>query len=321
MKPIGGYFELELQKGNSGYHNTPHALKSGRSCLHHLLNIVRPSLVYIPFYTCDALLEPFMVSGINYQYYTIDQNLEIAGDILLKDGEYLVYINYFDLKRQYTARLAEQYGDKLIIDATQAFFMKGDGRSWLFNSCRKFFGVPDGAYLYAPANIDVPLADSRNERYITEHLIKRFNGHTQEGYNAFVTNESLCDSAVTGISKLSEYLLSEIDYEEVIKRRRINYAFLFNAFKDKNLLAVSQVDENVPMCYPLLAGKKTDKRRLADNGIFIPSFWEDVLKRNSEGFVTEKIFVNNLLPLPVDHRLEMKDMSRLADAVTDLIGS
>lgn len=319
MKPIGGYFELELARGNRHYHDTPLTLKSGRASLHYLLNIMRPSLVYVPFYTCDALLEPFAVAGIKYRFYSVNQHLEIADTVHLKTGEYLVYVNYFDLKRDYTSELADKYGDRLVIDATQAFFLKGDGRSWLFNSCRKFFGVPDGSYLYTPGNINILPAAGRNEKYTTDHLLKRFNGHVREGYPSFVANEEMCDSTVTGMSVLSEHILSLADYEAVAERRRSNYNFLFDFFREFNLFQTPPAGESAPMCYPLFTGGDFDKSALLAKDIFIPTFWEEVMKRKDHGFDFEKEFANGLLPLPVDHRLGADDMERLANEVMEMI--
>src|SRR4029079_19175265 len=148
--------------------------------------------------------------------------------------------------------LSEKYKDRLIVDNTQAFYQKGNNRSWFFNTCRKFFGVPDGAYVYAPAGVSLPVATSRHENYRTDHLIKRFNGHPQEGYAAFQENEQLCDCEITGMSKLSEYLLSNIDYKKVAEKRHANYNYLDEIFGGINKLKISPEAEGVPMCYPLL---------------------------------------------------------------------
>src|ERR1700748_1334145 len=101
MMPVGGYFELELKNGERSYHDTPYNFKSGRSSLKNLFNYIEPSLVYVPYYTCNALLEPFEERGIKYQFYEIDKNLEPKELFELGDKEYFLYINYFDLKRAF----------------------------------------------------------------------------------------------------------------------------------------------------------------------------------------------------------------------------
>ena len=96
MKPIGGYFELELPKGKQSYHQT-YALKSGRSALHFILQWVKAKKIYIPFYTCDALLEPLRGAEVPFQFYEVDEKLEPVSLPELNGGEYFLYINYFDL--------------------------------------------------------------------------------------------------------------------------------------------------------------------------------------------------------------------------------
>lgn len=321
MKSIGGYFELELTKGTHYYHPGAYATKSGRASLLTILNFVKPSLVYIPYYTCDALLEPFIAAGINYTFYSINPDLEPGVHIDLQPGEYLLYINYFGLKKETVNRLSAQYKDKLIVDCTQAFFTKGNKTSWFFNSCRKFFGVPDGSYLYAPSGLELTIDDRQNETYIVDHLLQRFNGHSDQGYPSFLTNEKLAGGNAACMSKLSEYLLSQVDYTHVIKKRKDNYASLHKRLKQYNTLDMDQQNDDVPMCYPLLTSKKIDRAALFPRRIFIPTFWQDTITRGHEGFTFEKDLTERLLPLPIDHRYSEEDMHNMATAIIELISS
>jgi len=317
MKETGGYFELELAKGTHRYHDTPYVMKSGRAALHHIFNYIKPNLVYIPYYTCNALLEPFKTTNIRYEFYTVNKHLEPENLVELKPGEYFLYINYLDLKRETVAALSEKYKDKLIVDCTQAFFMKGNNRSWFFNSCRKFFGVPDGSYIYLPEGIEIPIIENRNEEYIIDHLLKRFNGYTQEGYEFFVQNELLAGIGVFGISLLSEYLLSHIDYVTVIEKRRSNYNYLHDRLKHINLFDASLGSDNVPMSYPLLSDRNIDKDALIARQIFIPTFWKDTLSRKIDGFEFEKSLSDKLCPLPVDQRNSIASMELVYKSLFD----
>ncbi len=318
MKPIGGYFELALNRGSNSYHETPYQLKSGRAALHCILNTVKPTLVYIPYYTCDALLEPFTAANVTYAFYAIDERLEPQSLPDLKDGEYFLYVNYFDLKRETVQVLSERYKDRLIVDCTQAFYMKGNGVSWYFNSCRKFFGVPDGSYLYAPQDVAVQQPQHRNEHYMTDHLLQRFNGHAAEGYATFLKNEQLAGSEVLAMSKLSEYLLSGTDYTATAAARRDNFRFLHDQLGGNNLMDAALPTDSVPMCYPWLTNRSIDKASLYGQEIFIPSFWKDTLLRNTNGYDLEKMLTDKLWPLPVDHRYTLADMALMCDAIAKL---
>ncbi len=320
MKSIGGYFELEVTGKGKQYHDTPYRIKNGRSALHFILAAMKPALVHMPYYSCSSLLEPFAVSGCKYQFYEVDAALEPLSLPDLQPNEYFLYINYFGLKDQMASRLSVKYKDKLILDCTQAFFMKGNCVSWYFNSCRKFFGVPDGAYLYIPAGTNLKPPTGRNERYVTEHLTKRLEGHTSEGYPFFLQNEELMDCEITGISAFSERLLSGINYNEVIERRLANYTTLHNKLCHINQYTALLTDGCVPMCYPLLLMNETAdavKRKL--NNIFIPTFWGEVIERSSTGYEAEKNIAEKLLPLPIDHRYSTSDMEYLAASLNNIL--
>jgi hypothetical protein len=319
MKPIGGYYELELSKGDAVYHTTPYVFKSGRSSMHYLLKLLKPSLVYVPFYTCNGLLESFEAANTKYRFYEIDHLLEPVHLPDLEKDEYFLYINYFDVKRQYVQTLSAKYADKLIVDCTQAFFMKGNGRSWFFNSCRKFFGVPDGSYLYVPRQVNIEPVREKNENYTVTHLLRRFNDHAEEGYPAFLENETLCGVEITGMSMLTEYLLSRVNYDAVIRQRLANYDYLDTFFKEYHLYPPGPADNCVPMVYPVLFHKKkVDREFLYRHKLFVPAFWTDVQERNIKGFETDKLIATHLLPLPIDHRYAREDMDRLVKLIKQL---
>ena len=54
---IGGYFQLELNKDRE-YHDKAIALNTGRNALEYILRAKIFKKIYLPFYTCDVLLEP-----------------------------------------------------------------------------------------------------------------------------------------------------------------------------------------------------------------------------------------------------------------------
>lgn len=317
MNEIGGYFGLELTKGERHYHTSSYKMKSGRSSLSFILGNLKPHHVYLPFYTCDALLEPFEANNIPYSFYAINKNFELENMPVIKDGEMLVYINYYGIKDDYAEQLSDKYSDKLIVDCTQAYFAKGNGRSWYFNSTRKFFGVPDGSDLYAPDGFDLKDVYSAlpvNDNYITDHLVARFNGDTQRGYSYFQKNEMLNGGGAAKMSILTQSLLSSIDFEKVMDVRRENFNYLHTHLKDSNRLSISNSSSFVPFFFPYLPAHTIEKKKLWAENIFIPVLWNDCLKRdNSIQFPVEKVLSNELLPIPVDQRYTGLQMDRMLE--------
>jgi len=64
----------------------------------------------------------------------------------------------------------------------------------------------------------------------------------------------------------------------------------------------------VPLCYPLLPERFMEKKRFYEHGFFAPTFWQDVINREDNDYQIEKKISSDLLPLPVDHRYNEKDL-------------
>ncbi len=313
MNHIGGYFGLEKRHSCSRFHQT-FALKNGRAALNFIIQTLQPQKIHLPFYACDALLEPIRLHKIPFQFYAINEQLELTRLPKLEQGEYLIYINYLDLKRDYSQELSDRYGESLILDSTQAFFHKGNGLSWLFNSARKFFGVPDGSYLYCPQHLNISLPDlPSNKNPMIDHLILRDQGKVQQGYEAFKLSESLQDSQIMGISEFSADVLSHLDYEDVTTRRRNNYRYYEQKVADSNLISLELNDEAVPYFYPYLLEGAVEKELFFQHRIYIPTFWNECLHREVQrkDYPMAYRLTEDLLLLPIDHRYEKEDIDRV----------
>jgi hypothetical protein len=316
-KPIGGFFELEISKGKNSYHEKAAALTSARACLRLILKQVSPKKIYIPYYTCDALFQPLHLAHVDYELYPIDENLNPANLPKLKQDEWFLYINYFGIKTKTVESLIEKYGDRLIVDNVHDFFNEGYPGICSFNSARKYFGVPDGAYLYSPFNVQAP--DERFSNVSLTHAVNRMIGRQNLAYKQFVRYRKRISSEILGISIVSEYMLSNIDYQDVISKRKANYLFLNEELKPFNHIKLNPVDGENPFCYPLLPEKPLQRELFWKSGFFIPSFWLDALKRDSSNFSIEKKLSLDLLPLPIDHRYDSKDLKRLCGFIRRLM--
>lgn len=320
MKPIGGFFGLEE---NLTERQIPHAgslaLASGRASFRLVLEQLKPSLVFVPYYTCDALLQPLQLLGIPYRFYALNKFLEPAQPFSLGEKEYSVVINYFGLKSQLIADLSRQYGVKLIIDNTQAYFDGPSNHSYAFNSVRKFFGVPDGSFLYSPSKIARHLEE--NKAISTDHLIKRAAGDLVGGYRDFLKYEESITCDLRAISAFSMDVLSQANFATVIHRRQSNFDFYHSALGCLNHYKCSRRSGEVPFCYPFLPNRTFDRSILYSQDIFVPTFWKEVLTRQSEGFDVEKQFAQKLLPLPLDHRYTEQDLSIVVTTIKEFCGN
>lgn len=305
MNPIGGYFELELRHGEH-YHQGALRLNTARNCLEYVLRSRHYKKIYMPYYTCEVMLEPLAKCNVEYEFYHIDANLEPADDIELDDNEAFLYTNYFGLKQRCVESLSEKYGSKLVVDNAQAFFAEPLAGIDTFYSARKFFGVADGAYLYTDAKLNAEFEQDQSYGRMS-HLLKRADVGPEFGYQDFRNNDdSLINNPIRRMSNLTEKILCSVDYDYCKKKRVENYKYLDGHLCRSNKIHFELADDDVPMVYPYMTEDMNLRKKLIDNKIFVATYWPNV--KCETGFSNEKLFSDSIIPLPTDQRYNSKDM-------------
>ena len=318
-KTIGGFFELELPNKGSLYHDRALALANGRVCFKVLLDRVKPTKVYLPFYCCDSIILPLLEAQIPFEYYAINTAFDPVGIPLLGDSVLFVYINYFGLKTQTSRKLSKLLGQQLVVDNTHAFFEESYGISWAFNSVRKFFGVPDGGFLYSPQYLEDNYTP--NAHIITEHLWLRLFDRQEDANEFYHQSEAAQTLELKGMSNLTKQILYSVKFLDVARARKKYFKILDRVLRPLNQLPANVfnlMQDAVPFCYPFLCHKPIHKKLFDEQRIFIPSLWNDVLKRDTEGYAFEKKMAQNILALPIDHRLDDHDLQRIIELVLKL---
>lgn len=303
---IGGYFELELPQ-NEEYHPEAISLNSGKNCLQYILQCRKYDKIYIPYYTCDVVLRPIRMLGLRYEFYHIDYNFEIKDDIDLRANEALLYTNYYGIKSEYVKRLAEIYGNRLIVDNTQAFFAQPIAGIDTFYTCRKFFGVSDGAYLYTNVrrNEELPMSVSYQR---VQHLIKRIDISPEGGFDDFhKSDEQLSEEDVRQMSKFTKRVMCSIDYQRVASIRRTNYNLINEHLHPFNKMQVALMQDDVPMVYPFMADDRRLRNFLISNKVYSAKYWPNVDGWCAEES-TEYRLANYMVPLPIDQRYGEEEM-------------
>lgn len=311
MKPIGGFLEFELPQIGESFHPEAVALSTGRGGIRFMLQHLGLKRCYIPFYACDSVLSPFRAEGIEVVFYEIDEQLEPKELPLLAEDDYFLYINFFGIKEQTVVRLEAHYGDKLLIDNVHLFFAKGYPNNWSFTSARKYFGIPDGAYVYPPQQTQVNLPTDRYKPTQINHLVNRLIGDRELAYRQNLTHEENLQPEVQVMSTFSEKMLNAIDYESVQAIRQENFQWLHQQLSPYNQLIIDVPPKTTCFRYPFLPKKMIPKGPFYKQQLFIPSFWSDVFKRPIDGFEWEKRLSQQLFPLPIDHRYRIDDLKRL----------
>lgn len=309
MEAIGGYFSLELPQ-HEEYHKNTIRLNTGRNCLEYILRVRGYKKVYVPYYTCEAVMEPINKLGIPYKYYHIDIHLEIRDRFTLKEGEALLYTNYFGLKQRYVEQLAENVGSRLIVDNTQAFYAKALTGIDTFYTCRKFFGVPDGAYLYCDKELDEEIEQDYSYDRVA-HLVKRIDLSAEKGFKDFRrVDDGLDNQPIRKMSKLTQRMMLGIDFNAVAQRRRENYLMLQNSLGKENNLQLHLEDDAVPMVYPYLVSVEGLREKLIENKIFVARYWPNVLEWCKEDEF-EYLLARQMQPLPLDQRYGEEEIEKI----------
>lgn len=317
MKAIGGYFEWEFPT-NDGYflHSDGVLLNSGRHALEYiLLSLGQINHVWIPFYTCDVVLQPIERLGLTYSFYHVNKDFTIRESLVLGDGEYLIYTNYFGIMDGYCQILVNRFGNQLILDNAQALYATHIEGVYTFYSPRKFVGVPDGGIAYSNNTIDVELKkDHSYDR--CAHLLKRHDLQPMEGYHDFKENShKVASLPLSLMSTLTCSMLSSLDYGSIKERRFANFLFLHKHLASSNDLVMPFMESCAcPMVYPYYTEDKDLRMRLIANQVFVATYWPNVLEWCNEDSIEYEL-CKNIIPIPIDQRYGIEDMKRIIEII------
>ncbi len=315
MKEIGGYFELDDFYGVE-YHNDAIALNSGRHCLEYLIRAKKIEKIYFPYYICSSVTNICKKTGCRYDYYNIGDAFEVKFDGQLNDNEFLYIINYYgQLSTELLAHYKEYYKN-IIVDNAQAFFdMPIDGVDTLY-TCRKFFGVADGGYLYTDAVLNEQLKLDKSYQRIG-FVLGRYEENAEKFYaDAVQNNKGFIDSELKYMSRLTHNILRGVQYYRVKAQREENYRCLHSELSKINKLSLTV--PNGAFMYPLyLDNGEKIKKHLIKNKIYVPTLWPDVHNVASADSL-ESLYARNIIPLPVDQRYSVEDMKTILKIIDEV---
>lgn len=315
MKPIGGYFEWEFpQARKQALHENAVFLNSGRHALEYILRgLSNIKNVWIPFYTCDVVLQPLQRLGISWSFYHIDEKLEIAEKPEVKEGEVLLYTNYYGIKDKYCKCVASTYGDKVIIDNAQALFCKPIPGTNQFYSPRKFIGMPDGGLAvttFRDSAGNLPIDKSFDR---CSHLLKRLELSPSEGYTEFKEcSKKIAEAPLCQMSHISKSIFSSVDLDCVKQKRRKNFAMLHKTLASTNKLAIPSMDSlECPLIYPYWVNNGDSlKKKLIEQEVFVATYWPNVFEWSKQGDLEQEI-TNHMVFLPIDQRYDEENMGKI----------
>lgn len=314
MREIGGYIELD-RYSLPMLHEGAVALNCGRNALAYIIRAKEIKRIRIPKFLCDSVKEVCKKENVVISYYSV--NLEfLPEEMELSEGEWLYLVNYYG---QLDNKKIEYYRTKykrVIVDNVQAYFqMPVEGIDTIY-TCRKFFGVSDGAFLYTDKYIKRELdVDESYSRM--EFLHGRFERSASEFYEKYVRNNELfANEDVKRMSRLTENLLHALDYKSIKGKRTKNFEVLHEEFRNINGLKLEIPDG--AFMYPLYYKKGAlIRKELQIRKIYIPVLWPEVFSVCEES-EPEYSMARDIVPLPVDQRYDENDMQYIIQTIKEI---
>lgn len=309
MKEIGGYIELDTYTGPMLYEDGI-KLNCGRNALAYIIKAKKINKINVPKFMCDSNDKVLIENGVEVIYYNI--GLDFKPQIKDYDGWLYVVNFYGQLTNEYILTL----GKNVIVDNAQAYFQRPVKGVDTIYTCRKFFGVPDGAILYTDKLIEINLMDESYNRM--NFLLGRFERTASEFYKDYVDNNHFFkDEPIKIMSKLTENLLHGLDYDVIKKKRTENFSYLNSKLASINKLTL-KIPEGAFM-YPLYIDNGFEiRKKLQDKKIFIPTLWPAVFNLCSENDL-EYDMAKNILPIPVDQRYGIDEMNIINNSILELL--
>lgn len=317
QKEYGGYIELDEYSGEE-YYPEAWALNSGRAALRLFIRLKKIRKIYLPAFCCDTVREACAAEGILWEYYSVDKDFRPCLSEEDAGNDWVCLVNFYGVFDDGDMQALMQQYPRLIVDYTHAFFQQPLKGMNVLYSCRKFFGVPDGAYLILGEGEGEKIYKTLPQDLSFERmhfLLGRFEAGASPFYQEYAqNNDFFANEPVKRMSKLTHNLLRAIDYPRVCGQRTENFAFLHRQLKEKNVLNLPPAIEGA-YAYPFwfngdkISGKEI-RRRLIAQQIYIPMLWPEVCSLE-EASPLERQMTENILPLPVDQRYNRGDMEEI----------
>ena len=321
-KEIGSFIELDIFGGKEYYSgNDVLALNTARASIYHAIKVLNTSVIHLPFYLCPSVKKFLQQKGIEIKFYNINSDFQPV-NVHQEDDESILIINYFGIISPIQLQSTVWKYKNVIVDNSQSFFSNPIENCYNVYSPRKFFGVPDGAYLIGiNASIGIDEYEQDFSSDSAAFLLKRIEYGSSAVYAERMKNEERLDNSdIKLMSKLTGALLKGIDYKYIKEIRIKNFQSAYVLFKDINLLDFDSVDlEKInPMVYPLMINDAELVHKLNELSIYTGRWWNDVLN-----FVPEKSFEAGLskymLPIPIDQRYGPEELTYINKQIRDIL--
>ena len=321
-KEYGGFLPLELNPGKeyySEYAANMRRFNSFKAALYFLLNKIKCKKIWVPYYYCPTTINAIKACKLEVEFYHINKNF-FPCDLENESDCAVLLVNYFGVSQTAVEKMLRKInGAKVIIDNAHAFFSKPIIQKNIYNiySAKKFFGVPDGAYLISEEITSDCDVESCSLKYV-DYLIKSYELGTNAAYQDKKNADKYIAKNYAPMSKLALGLLRNVDYNRAQHQRYDNFDYMRQAFFYVNELSITCGYS--AYLFPLLLKGKGQflKKKLVEKKIYVPTLWND--EKYARVFNEfETYMAQDALFLPVDQRYDVLDMEYIVSCVREII--
>lgn len=319
---------------------------SGSGAIMLLLQHIQPErkTVLLPAYICESIILPFLKMGYDCNYYEVDENLapDIESIRSFENVGVFLHLGYYGFPTNSNLnevlKSFKENSTLIIEDVTHSLFSNYESskfNDYYIGSIRKWFGIPSGGFLASTdRKYDTLLEEnsSFSDKRLEALLSKREYMKTNKiefkniALRQFAEAESILDEDFSPyrIDTLSTEIISTLNVEELIMKRKENYFTLCNGVKYIDTLEplIEKVDGDIcPLFFPVLI-KKEDRSRirskLAEQGVYCPIHWPLPQQLKSETLKTTMNIYTRILSIPCDQRYDTKDMKRIISVLQSI---
>lgn len=356
MKEIGGFFPYvsKLSQPNTYFEDLcPEGgelqfLMSGRCANYFALQdhaaADTKKVAYVPLYTCETVLEPFVKAGYELVFYDFNKNMTpIFDDAVLPQISIISICGYYGFSRYDRSFLkkCKAHGVCILEDTTHSMFSKDgvyEDCDYIVGSLRKWIGVSAGGFaikthgkfLLEPKNYDPEHLKLRTDAISakTSLLAREPEGIDEklaEATDTFWSAERMLRQIfdAQASDKESVEIIHHFDYDTMKQKRRENYQYLLDHFpKSPALKIVYDVldDATVPSHFTLYAKDRDVFMSFMKEHRVSPSiYWPVGPRAQLERHPDAAYIYNHVISLCCDQRYTFEDMQYLCDTASSFL--
>lgn len=317
---IGSFIEMQFSKGKELFQGEKNIarLNSGRAAIWHAFRVLGCDAIWLPYYQCETVREFLYRKNTKVKFYHIDQTFRPI-DLAPERKEAVLLVNYYGIMSYHRMEALANNYDNVIIDNSQALFSDPVDGCMNVYSARKFTGVPDGAYVIGCG------AENYVDEYVQCYssdtslfLLQRIEyGCEGKAYRTRTVNEHRIDTEdIMKMSKLTRTILDGTDYEMIKNKRRENFAYASELFKEMNQIHPEffYEDDCIPMVYPLVIEDDGLLQKLLDAKHFQGHWWGYLLDELDEDRF-EYWISRYISPITIDQRYGKEEIKAIHEIV------